>query len=110
MEWKPIETAPKDGTQIMICGQTADGAWVFGTGSWRDNLGEVAERGTLITGYSHWAAMPEPPSNARGKPRRSAKHGGHPQAELAGVGLTNQLGDAAAHGLFLMPYLVDRLL
>lgn len=30
--------------------------------------------------------------NARGKPRRSAKHGGHPQAELVGVGLTNWLG------------------
>ena len=35
--------------------------------------------------YSKWA-------NARGKPRRSAKHGGHPQAELVGVGLTNRLG------------------
>jgi hypothetical protein len=33
--------------------------------------------------------------NARGKPRRSAKHGGHPQAELVGVGLTNQLGRCA---------------
>ena len=32
------------------------------------------------------------PPNARGKPRRSAKHGGHPQAELVGVGLTNLLG------------------
>ena len=30
--------------------------------------------------------------NARGKPRRSAKHGGHPQAQLVGVGLTNLLG------------------
>ena len=30
--------------------------------------------------------------NARGKPRRSAKHGGHPQAELVGVGLTKWLG------------------
>jgi len=30
--------------------------------------------------------------NARGKPRRSAKHGGHPQEELVGVGLTNLLG------------------
>jgi len=30
--------------------------------------------------------------NARGKPRRSAKHGGHPQAKLVGVGLTKQLG------------------
>lgn len=31
-------------------------------------------------------------SNARDKPRRSAKHGGHPQAQLVGVGLTKQLG------------------
>ena len=31
-------------------------------------------------------------ANARGKPRRSAKHGGHPQAELVGVGLTAELG------------------
>jgi hypothetical protein len=30
--------------------------------------------------------------NARGKPRRSAKHGGHPQAQLVGVGLTKMLG------------------
>lgn len=30
--------------------------------------------------------------NARGKPRRSAKHVGHPQVKLVGVGLTDQLG------------------
>ena len=30
--------------------------------------------------------------NARGKPHRSAKHGGYQQAELVGVGLTKQLG------------------
>ncbi len=30
--------------------------------------------------------------NARGKPRRSAKHGGYPHAQLVGVGLTNLLG------------------
>ena len=30
--------------------------------------------------------------NAHGKPRRSAQHGGHPQAELVGVGLTKWLG------------------
>lgn len=37
--------------------------------------------------------------NARGKPRRSAKHGGHPQAELVGVGLTNLLGWCQMFGL-----------
>ena len=33
--------------------------------------------------------------NARGKPHRSAKHGGYQQAELVGVGLTKQLGCGA---------------
>jgi len=33
--------------------------------------------------------------NARGKPRRSAKRGGDPQAQLVGVGLTAQLGCGA---------------
>jgi len=37
--------------------------------------------------------------NARGKPRWSAKHGGHPQAELVGVGLTNLLGRWQMFGL-----------
>jgi len=39
----------------------------------------------LVVENLHWTI-------ARGKPRRIAKHGGHPQAELVGVGLTNQLG------------------
>ena len=30
--------------------------------------------------------------NARGKPHRSAQHGGNQQAKLVGVGLTKQLG------------------
>jgi hypothetical protein len=30
--------------------------------------------------------------NARGKPHRSAKHGGNLQAKLVGVGLTEKLG------------------
>lgn len=33
--------------------------------------------------------------NARGKPHRSAQHGGNQQAELVGVGLTKQLGCGA---------------
>ena len=33
--------------------------------------------------------------NARGKPHRSAKHGGYQQAELVGVGLTKLLGCGA---------------
>ena len=46
----------------------------------------------LFIGLAHaWAVQIKGP-NARGKPRRSAKHGGHLQAELVGVGLTKRLG------------------
>lgn len=38
---------------------------------------------------------------ARGKPRRSAKHGGHPQAELVGLCLTNWLGKLSLFNLAL---------
>ena len=46
----------------------------------------------LFIGFSHTLLILKEGPNARGKPRRSAKHGGHPQAELVGVGLTNRLG------------------
>ena len=46
----------------------------------------------LSIGFSHTLLILKEGPNARGKPRRSAKHGGHPQAELVGVGLTNRLG------------------
>ena len=42
-----------------------------------------------ISGCAHRAGDG---TNARGKPRRSTKCGGHPKAELVGVGLTNWLG------------------
>src|SRR3989442_418665 len=48
----------------------------------------------LFIGLAHaWTIQIKGP-NARGKPRRSAKHGGYLQAELVGVGLTNWLGRA----------------
>src|SRR5260221_493486 len=48
----------------------------------------------LFIGLAHaWTIQIKGP-NARGKPRRSTKCGGHPQAELVGVGLTDWLGRA----------------
>ena len=46
----------------------------------------------LFIGFSHTLLILKEGPNARGKPRRSAEHGGHLQAELVGVGLTNPLG------------------
>ena len=48
--------------------------------------------------------------NARGKPRRSAEHEGHPQAELVGVGLTKWLGFAKKPAyVFMVDYILLQL-
>lgn len=62
-EWQPIETAPRDGTEILCCecveifigfwsGNNVDGYW--------DSYEEGAH---YIDSYSptHWMPLPEPP-------------------------------------------------
>lgn len=75
MEWQPIETAPKDGTDIVLArfvrteNYLAVNPWIM-VGSWvKDDFcvfagiygGEV----TCITRFSapwtHWMPLPEPP-------------------------------------------------
>lgn len=60
-EWKPIESAPKDGRHILIvCGRTRLGFYHPADKRWREYDG---------TGYglsldftpSHWMPLPEPP-------------------------------------------------
>ncbi len=76
-EWRPIETAPKDGDPIIICGFSGDD-WDFAVAFWHD------DPNTCITcGYNsntpnwhlcltlgeffddfeptHWLPLPEPP-------------------------------------------------
>lgn len=66
MEWQPIETAPKDGTEILGCI-----AWSkkFKTSVclWRRSryggpAGYFARRGTYEqVNLTHWMPLPEPP-------------------------------------------------
>lgn len=66
MEWQPIETAPKDGTNILLFipewrpeYQRVVGHWgrsFFGE-KWFDNVGMKA----LSCRPSHWMPLPEPP-------------------------------------------------
>jgi hypothetical protein len=70
--WQPIETAPKDGTEILIW----DGTWVHTTvrvfNDWLGSSGGVpffdddgSDReyapGHLYLAPTHWMPLPEPP-------------------------------------------------
>lgn len=62
-EWKPIETAPKDGTEVLLWGALKEGMhpWKY-IGSWfpsRDGGFWVAH--ALRIHPTNWAPLPPPP-------------------------------------------------
>lgn len=71
MNWQPIETAPKDGTEILIVGVYPDGmAGNVEAGFFDHDSGYWA--GTYYDGYgytynnpepTHWMPLPEPPES-----------------------------------------------
>jgi hypothetical protein len=65
-DWQPIETAPKDGTQILSYGLGGDQdlaviAWDTRGKSWF--LCDGDQRDNWI-GVTHWMSLPLPPSQA----------------------------------------------
>lgn len=67
MEWKPIETAPKDGTDVLLFANDS-----IAIAAWQTDW---PNRGEWATGYScadygdyyvknptHWMSLPEPPA------------------------------------------------
>lgn len=63
MSWRPIATAPKDGTAVIVCGATWGGYEAF----YKDGEWWTMDQGTmtvteLITSPTHWMPLPEPPS------------------------------------------------
>lgn len=77
-EWQPIESAPKDGRPLLLCGGQHDNeSYVEGfdgffrapcTAFWLDSHGWVtafAEAGYVVTVYNnptHWCHCPPPPA------------------------------------------------
>ena len=68
-EWQPIETAPKDGTRVVLFQPKNDGKGYIACASW-DSYWQWVERGadyaTELTGVgelhpTHWQPLPEPP-------------------------------------------------
>lgn len=84
-EWQPIETAPKDGTEVLIGGGFFDWDGSYGedvphTGvtiaSWQYRHGAKQWRGNACGGYdeyywynpTHWMPLPKSPSPSSGEP------------------------------------------
>ena len=61
MEWQPIETAPKDGTWVLVCqGQNniiRSAKWSIDYDHWEVSSGAMS----YIAGVTHWMPLPEPP-------------------------------------------------
>ena len=66
-EWQPIETAPQDGTQILVFGHDTFAVAEFRNGEWRD-MGDIGWGGFYAEVMpTHWMPLPEPPSNLSNK-------------------------------------------
>jgi hypothetical protein len=82
MGWQPIDSAPKDGTEILVycpAGQQAKSGWAFGPAiqsvKWDGSLTHQNSMWWTLTGYheadawpepTHWMPLPPPPEPAPG--------------------------------------------
>lgn len=62
-EWQPIETAPKDGTRVLIADEDV---WMAVARFWPCNMFwiEDAASGMKLNQPSHWMPIPAPPVHA----------------------------------------------
>lgn len=67
MGWQPIETAPKDGTQIIVWGSSGDASVVEyymaedGFCGWEIARTASGTRLIMAASATHWRPLPEPP-------------------------------------------------
>ena len=73
MEWQPIETAPRDGTTILVSRYNPTWGWIVGYARWSETRGIG---GWISHGFydppgnlglahpTHWALLPPPPGEA----------------------------------------------
>ena len=61
-EWQPIDTAPKDGTVIMVAEETEPGFWEYEQ-SFYSHTWEFGG-GSCTNNPTHWMPLPKAPSGA----------------------------------------------
>ena len=61
-EWQPIETAPKDGTRVLVVerGTVSIADWFDGNG-WEPGACWWATDSGSLRDVTHWMPLPEPP-------------------------------------------------
>lgn len=64
-EWRPIETAPKDGTEVLVFEPSREGVQAWLGSGWFDNsLGWLDNaRSSLHLNPTHWMPLPESPAS-----------------------------------------------
>jgi hypothetical protein len=64
MQWQPIQTAPKDGTDILVCGHG-----VIRTAQWsaKDQTFRVNAYAFIRIDPTHWMPLPDPPATGESK-------------------------------------------
>jgi Protein of unknown function (DUF551) len=63
MDWKPIETAPKDGTCVIVATETRIVGEAFFSRKWCWQDGD-----TMVAKPTHWMPLPAPPVQTGNKP------------------------------------------
>ena len=63
MDWQPIETAPKDGSDLLVneCGDVVIARWSQPFSVWAGPRDTYGEREVMYP--THWMPLPEPPSD-----------------------------------------------
>jgi hypothetical protein len=63
MKWQRIETAPKDGTKVLLWdGMITTGEWCENPHPWNDGKWWI-EGGQITGNPTHWMPLPEKPEN-----------------------------------------------
>lgn len=64
MEWMPIETAPKDGTEFLAYWSNMRGAFEFiQPMNWKDDKFVISWDHDDCVTPTHWMPLPAPPAN-----------------------------------------------
>jgi len=68
-EWKPIDTAPTDGTYILVCDSAVGGGHMTVVSYTEEDYPDVWETAEFCvyheTAFTHWMPLPTPPTEGK---------------------------------------------